>query len=95
MTFKNRLTRKTAEKKHEEPHTVHVVLFVGGGIPDNPEVFNNEPDAMDRYREIAKKQLGIASAGVGDMTDDELFEAVRNRENADDDLYLYDGLEVR
>jgi len=73
--------------------TVHVVLFVGGGIPEDPEIFTDEFMALDRYRELAKDRLNINGAAVGDMTDDELFEAVHDRQDSDDDLYLYE-LEV-
>jgi len=70
--------------------TIHIVLFVGGGIPDDPEIFENEAEAMNRYRQLAHDHLDLDGANVGDMTDDELFQAVHDRQDADDDLYLYE-----
>jgi hypothetical protein len=66
-----------------------VVLFVGGGIPDYPEMFDYEDHAIARYRELAKANLSI-KGDIDNMSDDELFQAVHDRFDSDDDLYLYE-----
>lgn len=72
--------------------TVYIVQIVREGLPEDPEVFAQRPDAIDRYRKLAKERMDIDGAGIGDMTEDEVFNAVQSRsddEAADCDLFFY------
>jgi hypothetical protein len=56
----------------------------------DPALFLNEADAIARYRALAKDFEHQLDGKVDEMTDDELFRQVHDRQDSDDDLYLYE-----